>query len=353
MSLAQALVSSPPWGRLREATLSLRCGTPSTLGVFAHVGEDDQPIADALGWQVDRILKRLRPLAYQDVEDACWRLARKVRDHLGPRGLRDALVVGIPRGGQIVAGLLSYALSLPASQVGQSMVRDGPVILVDDCVLSGSRLSEWLHSNPGPSVVAAHLASTPACRHAIEAVYPRVAACLAAIDLNDHAVNRDDGWHERWRAREPETPWIGDPDHVIFPWNEPDSVVWNRRRLRGERGWRVAPPHWCMRNRADVAGNPAPIQINSVDRAGHHSPADGVVWSERRQAVLIARRGDDRAVQLAGVAAACWRQLATHGDVDRAVAVIAEMYHTPVTSVRSDILELVKNLSARGLLLSS
>jgi hypothetical protein len=355
LALAEALASSPAWSRLgRHATLVVRPGPPGLIGVLGRIDDDDRPLLDALGWHVDRLLDRLRPMPYPAVEAACDQLAHRLRRLLGSEGLERVHLVGIPRGGLVVAGLLAYALGIPSGRVGMPTDRevpDEPLVVVDDCVLSGTRLGQWLDAHqPLSNVIATHLASVPACREAILASRPEVSHCIAAVDLHDHAAARDDDWHERWRARSPDDLWTGDPDHVVFPWNEPDSQIWNPRRSQAERAWRVVPPAWCVKNRAEGRDEVGRIQVNELDHGGALRPADDVLWATIDGGLVVAAASGGTPVRLQGVAAEVWQGLIDHGDLDRMVEDITSAYGVDSAEVRDDLARLTQRFTDRGLL---
>lgn len=353
IAFAHALATSPLWTRLRDrAVLVVRPHPEPMVAVFGVVADEDRALADALGWHTDTLLGRLRPIGYAEAERACEALAAQLRTRFGHEVLAASSVTGIPRGGLLVAGLLAYALGLPSERVGAPPADGGRLLLADDCMLSGSRLGRWLEDHPGPDVVAVHLASVPSCREAVAAQHPRVSECLAGVDLTDHAAEHGEGWHQRWRERSPDDLWTGDPDHVVFPWNEPDSAVWNAERQRAERAWRVVPPSWCLKNRAEGGDAPHEVQVDATGVDGPDSPADTTLWAELDGAVVVATPGDERAIRLTGVAAVCWRQLVEHGDAEPASAAVAGIYGAPEEVVRSDVARLVERLAARGLLRS-
>ena len=353
LAFARALTTSSVWSRLRsQAVLAVRPLPQPMIAVFGVVADEDRPLLDALGWHTDASLRRLRPIGYAEAERACETLAEKLRARFADDVLDASSVVGIPRGGSIVAGLLAYALGLPSQPMGGPPAEGGRLLVVDDCVLSGSRLARWLDANPGPTVVAVHLASVPSCREAIMANHPRVSDCIAAIDLVDHSAEHDEEWHERWMARSPGDLWTGDPEHVVFPWNEPDAGVWNAERAVTERAWRIVPPSWCLKNRVDAGSAPDEVQYIATGANGPHGPADDVVWAELGGDVAVAGLGDQRAIRLSGVAAVCWHQLVRHGDAEAAGQAVAAIYEAPEGTVRSDLARLVERLAARGLLRS-
>jgi hypothetical protein len=286
LSLASALAAGPPWERLRHtATLAVRPDA-GLIGILGEVDEADRALVGALGGQVPDLLRRLRPVPNESVVDGVVRLAERIRARVPADELRRHHLVPIPRGGLIVAALLAYLLELPIAPSVASP--DGePVILVDDCAISGLRLRESLAPWRGRRTGVALLHAHPDLCRAVEAKEPGVAFCVAADQLADHAPDREDyaDWHRRWTDRSVGTYWIGDPDHVCYPWNEPDALVWNEVRAVAEPGWRVVPPSWCLKNRATA--RPGDVQVCEPP-AGASRPAESLIWARVDEGVLLA-----------------------------------------------------------------
>jgi hypothetical protein len=176
-----------------------------------------------------------------------------------------------------------------------------------------------------------------------------VTGCLAAIDLHDHAADLyDEGWRERWRARAPDDYWTGEPDHVVFPWNEPELAVGNEHRGRADDGWRLAPPAWCLKNR--VTGGSAVAEVQVLPATGAELIAPEVIWAAFEGATVVASIHDERALRLEGVAARWWDELVQRGDPEAAVAAVAAHYDAPLARVRADLDRLADQLVARQLL---
>ena len=359
--LASALATSPPWSRMADRLRIVVRTTPAPLlGVLGRAQEDDRPLLEALAWQIPDSLHRLLPIDHARTEAACGRLASRLHERVGAEHLRAARFVGLPRGGLFVLGLLSYTLELQPWQLmpdtGQ-LDDDTPVVIVDDCMLSGTQLRRWLQRHPfGPPIVAAHLHSHPDLRRAVERREARVAACVAGADLWDHAPDDRgsdyDDWRDRWSVRTPESYWIGNPDHVTYPWNEPDVLVWNERRAQVEPGWHVVPPRWCLKNRA--AGGDAPAAVQTCSAAdGALRPAADVVWAAIDDAVTIASADREVAVRLDGVAGQMWTSVARFGDHGRTVAALTQRYDADRATIDADLTRFVAQLAERGLLQTS
>jgi hypothetical protein len=349
VALASALASSPAWARLRQGTRMSVRPEAGLVGIFGSVAPDDLPLMTALGDQVPDLLRRLLPVPYPDAERGCFVLAERIGSRLGPDELGRARIVAIPRGGLIVAGMLSYALGLSPTQVGKRATNQGVTILVDDCGISGRRLREWLARHAGrPLLVALLHAHEEFCRR-VEQSSSSVIACLAAGSLRDHAPSRPgyEAWRRRWAERSPDDLWTGDPDHVVYPWNEPDVVVWNDMKGTADAGWRVVPPAWCIKNRA--AFDPADVQL-CEPVAGPLMPAREAIWAGVGGETVVARLGAPAAVVLRGTASAFWQAIVVRGSAAGAAEDVAGRYGASIETVRADLIDFVARLSERGLL---
>lgn len=351
VALCEAMACSSAWARLRgDARLAVRPDA-GIIGILGTVASGDRPILDAVGGHVAGLLEHLLPVPYAEAERACFDLAEIIRARLEPDDLADARIVPIPRGGLIVAAMLAYALGLPPDQVGSTAATGGVTILVDDCAISGTRLRERLAVDPrSQSIVALLYAHPDLCRR-VEASSAAVIACVAARDLVDHAIDRPDyeAWWRRWAERSPQDLWTGDPDHVVFPWNEPDALVWNEVSGVAEAGWRVVPPSWCLKNR--VAADPSDVQ-RCEPQPGPVTPADTTVWADVNGMTLVAGLGDPRALALKGSAAAMWRGIARTGSVDETADAVGRQYDMTSETVRNDLAAFIARLTQRGLLVA-
>ncbi len=224
--------------------------------------------------------------------------------------------------------------------------------MVDDCAISGSRFGEFLPDCGSQEVVFAHLYSHPDLRAAVERREPAVTACVGARDLHDHAPGRlgaeYEGWRERWAARG-SGYWIGQPDYVVFPWNEPDVALWNPLSERVERGWRLVPPELCIKNRAEARQPLVPIEVQE-EGPGPLGLGPGVLSVGREERVVVGSAYTGETFALEGAAAGMWRALVHHGEPGPAAAALLEEYEVPEERLRTDFEELAEALLSRGLL---
>jgi hypothetical protein len=293
-----------------------------------------------------------RRLDLAAAQDAAMGLASDLLDRYSPEVLASARFLPIPRGGHFVLGMLAYYLNLPPSPTPTT----SPLtVVVDDCALSGLRFGEFLAGLPDATapLVFAHLASNPALRDAIEAREPRVTACIAAIDLPDRSRARfeDPVEHERWRAgwlerAGGERYWIGEPEHLILPWSEPERMVWDSEQSRRGSSWYLAAPDVCLKNWSRLGLPPRPI-----GRRRFRMAADTAfcLLPEQGQ-ILLCHLDTGEVLGLEGVAAEMWKGLAAYGCPRAALAHIEAHFEVEASTAAADLADLSAALREAGLL---
>ena len=292
-------------------------------------------------------MQRVRRIGYSEAEGLTIRLAAALRDAAGP-DLPGHTFVPIPRGGLFVLGMLSYALDLEAPQV-RSLAGTGhePVVLVDDCALSGARLARALDELGAASVVVGHLLSHPELRRAVERDEPRVERCVAAADLEERGdAPPREAFGETWRPRLPgRRYWLGAVEPIAFPWSEPEAVWWNARDGRLEDGWRRASPRSCLRSRCD-------LELPQPERPpGPLDLAEGLLWKLDSGRLLVRPTGGSgRILGFGDVALDMWRALLAFGDLDRAADHLASLYDADPDELEADLRTFAGELVDRGLL---
>ncbi|MEM7052784.1 MAG: PqqD family protein [Acidobacteriota bacterium] len=287
----------------------------------------------------------LRWVDYEQAERDVRQLAEQLRQAMTADELRRSRWRAIPRGGFIVLGMLAYALDLPAAALAEDLsggTVPGPVILVDDCALSGVRLGAAIAGCDASQIVVAHLYSHPELRRQVLAREERVRHCLAARDLTSRGASDDPRWQAAWRARlGPERYWIGRTERLAFPWNEPDQPFWNAATATIEDGWRFVPPHRCLKSSRLLGG--------SVE-AGARRLAEGVAYGEFDDCLWLCHLASKQIFGLDEVGADCLKALLRCADLEGAARRLADRYQAPEEVLARDLAALARSLEARGLL---
>ena len=357
LTLARSLTASRGWASQRPALLVARPEPEPALVALGRFDDTDQARLEALRDQLQVVLPRTRHLDHAAVEAACTRLADRLRERFGDGAIRAMRFVGVPRGGLIVLGTLAYALGLSHAQLdadGSEPSSDAPLVVVDDSIISGVRMRQYLARRPERSVAVACLHSHPEARAALRSRDERVVDVVSAYDFDDHAPRALGAayhdWIERWRRRaDPDCIWIGQADHVCYPWAEPDVGVWNAVTGREEPGWSVMPPELCLARRGiqEHGALRAQLQPNPRHRI---APAGHVVYGLSGDEVYIADMAASTTFGLDGVAAAIWRSVAALGDEDAAATALCAAYDVDHATALADVRSVVAELRVAGLL---
>jgi hypothetical protein len=340
-ALGRALLASPAWPDSVGATVISGWEPKLVLAGWFPASTENQLIH----LRNELAETRVRYFSYPEVEAAVGQLAERLRSALPD--LEEWAFAAIPRGGLILLGMLSYSLELKAGQLEDSHKR--PTVLVDDCVISGRRMRSAVTASPAPRLAIASLVSTPELRSRfIEHHGPRLETFCSPIDLTDTAPERYGDaypeWRERWSSRTDDI-WIGRPEHVAFPWNEPDVSLWNDESGRSELAWRLVPPERCLKNRTRLGPELEVFELGS----GPMRQAPGIVDLAVADSVVAVDLATARALSLDGTAAQIWKVLMRTGSVDDTIRAIAgEFGDTP--RVESETREFLAELEKRGLI---
>lgn len=360
-ALGSALAASPGFHAMEDVTLVVRTAPPARLALLGTVSEAEAARIEAIPTILNMGLRRLRYVTWEEAERCAHSLARQLVEALGRDTLSRCRFLGLPRGGVFPLGMLAYLLDLRAWQLGDPALSgspdagtpgDAPLILVDDCALTGLRCAETLARTDASRVVFAHLFSHPGLREAIEGREDRVVGCYAGEDLADLADELLDdraAWEARWRERsDGRAYWLGLPEHVCFPWNEPDITIWNERTGAEEAPWRVLPPRFCLKNR------PAPrssVRLQEqISGEGPFRPGDATVFARFDERVLAADVETGRAYSFEGIAGEIWTALVAGADPESVVGRLAGEYDVGAARVRADLDSLVERAVGVGLL---
>jgi hypothetical protein len=344
-SLARALAHSQLWPA--EATLAVREEPGPLLAVLGFFDEAHRVRLENLQYQLAHVLPTLRYLDYAAVTAACEALADNLKNDLGSE-LTSARFTGLPRGGLIVLGILSYVLGLKREQLEAG---DGsPLVVVDDCAISGLRFRQFKRHHPEREIIFAPLFSAPELRAAIHAAEPCVRV-VSAHDLTDRAReergNDYDAWQARWRKRSPDAYWIGQPEQVAFPWNEPDVSFWNPVTEREESGWHFLTPEQCLKHRHEPQRIPVYVPPPTP---GPLKPNPDLLYGRLGERVLVGHLQTKQGFALEGVAADMFEALLRRGTPEAAASDLADSYAAPLEELTADCRTFADDLVARDLL---
>jgi hypothetical protein len=284
------------------------------------------------------------------VVEFCQSLASRLVDHLGPEELRRAAFTAIPQGGTLVLDRLAPLLGLRNEQRGLPADPSQPLVVVDDCAISGLRFRQVLAGYASRQIIFVHLYSHPDLRAAIEAREPRVVACVSAEDLREQSspVPPEHVRRRQKRIEHGECYWIGTTEALCFPWNEPDRTFWNPVTARQERAWKIVPPELCSKNRPPSGTVPLPLQLQPQGQ-GPLRPSDRVIFGELEGGIVLGDMDSGRGFSLEGIAADLWRALLVHGNPEGVVSALRAEYDVPIEVLREDARLFFKDLEIRGL----
>lgn len=349
--VVEAIAAAPHWQSFGPVTLVVRRGPPALMGVVGRFDDVARARLRALADQLDHLLPRLTYLDHAQVEGAVLELADVLRARFGRNALTRLPFEAVPRGGYVVLGMLAYALPVHPDQLRRSPDQAGPIVVVDDCIVSGRRVRHVLDALAPRRAVIAALVASPEARERIERD-PRVLACVSAYDLRDAAPARFGSdhvaWQARWREREGIAAyWIGLPAHVCFPWNEPDVSTWNDATETQERGWPLVPPDSCFKHRCAPLIKRPEVQWHSSG-TGSWRPADDVLACRFEGRLLLGSARWPSCLVLEGMAVDVWETLIEYGEVEASAGAIAQRYEIAAERVRADVEGVVAALVARG-----
>ena len=352
LALAQGLASSPAWADVEDGIVVARTQAPMGIALIGRFHPAEAARAEWLPGQLATELPRFRYVPWARVEEDCAVLAERLIDRFGATEVRGMTYHAVPRGGFIVLGVLSYLLGLEHDRLGRPPGDGAPVVVVDDIALTGLRSGEVLARHPGNPVIFAHLYSHPDLRAAIREREAGVRDVIAARDLTDFAPRIMGDGYEAWRARwmrraDGACYWIGRPEHLCFPWAEPDFTVWNPVAGKEERGWSVVPPSAVLKGRSAAA---AGVQLQP-ESSGPIRVADRTFHGEVDGDVVVANLDSGTVVKLSGAAGDIWRVVSGSGSLEDAVADLVQRFDADPGTLRADAEAVVEDFLSRGLLM--
>ncbi|WP_179862259.1 PqqD family protein [Longibacter salinarum] len=325
--------------------------------MLGFLNDTDASRLEALVRQVPSTVRDLRYVDYQQAETDCEVLAANLSNRLGA-DLEQARFAGLPRGGMIVLGMLSYALGLRPNQIidlrDVEATSDGhPLVIVDDCVITGARIraqrNRFVTNNASRrDLVVAALYATPALCDAVE-TDSAMRACIRARDVQDFT---DERWGDhagtyrnRWENRPVERYWTGVPEHVAFAWSEPDVGVWDEELGRVMRGLPVVSPSSCLKNRHATNPETRPPVFRQPETTAGCALGPHTFVAEVDSKWIIASTRSGVCMSMSGSSAMFWQALWEASSIDEAIERLADSFPSvSPASLRDDTRQFIGEL---------
>lgn len=351
--VAEAIALHPLWQEVPQC-LGIVRATPTP--VLAILGTFSAKALGQISLQapfLNQACSRLRYVTYAEATDVCEQLADQLKTAFGSKALREFQFYGVPRGGLIVLGMLSYMLGLRADQLNVSESGgDMPVVVVDDCALSGSRFYQVLQQYPQQDLVFTTLYSYQELRRAIASREPNVIQCLSGQDLYDYGPETMGANYTTWQTQNQarlagHRYWLGLPDYICFPWNEPDHLLWNPSAAALEQSWHILPPQVCLKNRLSSDTTALSIQLQPTMQKWLQ-PTQHIAFGELNGQVLIGHLPTGETFGLSGKAAEFWRVILQVEGLEEAIAQLSGQY--PGGNLRSELTHLIEQLVQQQIL---
>jgi hypothetical protein len=349
IALAQAIALHPMWKELPHGMLVTRTQPTPSLGIIGIIPPKTLEQINIQRASLNQVCQRLRYVSYAEATVACETLSDQLIHTFGLQSLRSFSFCGIPRGGLIVLGMLAYTLGLNHEQMSPPYPLDVPLVLVDDCALSGSRFTRTRSQYPQHNLIFAPLYSHPDLRHNLAEAEPQVLHCMSGENLQDHGTSMMGSEYDAWQTQNRahltgQRYWLGLTDYLCFPWNEPDYLLWNPFSEVLEKSWHVIPPTHCLKNRPNptLTGHYQPLL------KGWLQPTPQTIFGTLDRQVLIGNLTTGETFGLSGKAAEFWSVLLEAKTLEDAIATLAQ--HSPEASIRKELTSLIDQLLNQNIL---
>jgi hypothetical protein len=352
VALAQAIALHPMWKELPYGMLVARTQPTPCLGIIGIIAPKTLGEIKIRQASLNQTCRRLRYVSYAAATAACEALTEQLIDTFGPQALGRFKFCGIPRGGLIVLGMLTYTLGLSHEQMTPPYPQDVPLVLVDDCALSGSRFARTRSQYPLHELIFTPLYSHPDLRRNLVKAESQVLYCISGEDLQDHGsrlIGSDyDAWQTQNRARlKGQRYWLGLPDYLCVPWNEPDHLLWNPVAETLEQSWHIIPPAYCLKNRPRASL----IVQHQPHFRGWLQPSPQTIFGLLERQVLIGNLETGETFGLSGKAAEFWSVLLEAATLEEAIDNLSQ--HGSESSIREELTGLIDQLLGQNILVAN
>jgi hypothetical protein len=352
VALAQAIALHPMWRDLPHGMLVARTQPTPSLGIIGIIPPKTLGEIKIRQASLNQACRRLRYVSYADATATCETLTEKLIDTFGPQALGSFRFCGIPRGGLIVLGMLAYTLGLSHEQMTPPYPQDVPLVLVDDCALSGSRFARTRSQYPQHEIIFAPLYSHPDLRRNLAKAESQVLYCISGRDLYDHGSSIMGSGYDAWQTQNQprlagQRHWLGLPDYLCFPWNEPDHLLWNPLTEGLEQSWHLISPAHCLKNRPSAS-----LMVQSQPHfKGWLQPTPQTIFGTLERQVLIGNLETGETFGLSGKAAEFWSVLLEAATLEEAIDNLFQ--YGSESSIREELTGLIDQLLGQNILVAN
>ena len=286
----------------------------NTADPFSPLDREEELHLWPLAVHAAHLVRALRYVDYESGKADAALLAGRLQERFTPGELQEMAFAAVPRGGLFVLGWLAYLLDLDPGQLEPQFARSARrLCLVDDCALSGLRLSQQIKRHVNEQLVVALLYATDGLPAGAQAYDGRVKTVVCAHTLQAQHPGTD-------IRLQPGRLCAGPAHALAFAWNEPDFLVQLPFEDRPQPHWRFLPPHRCLGNRGALGLPPR----SAVDRQWY--VPDGIVYGLSEETLYLLDTENGRPYRLDGPFAGIWLAAAGYGDWEAMRGYLWERY---------------------------
>ena len=333
--LSHTISTSTNWESLGDCALVFR--DHDAGGCLAVCMQDDLKHTVEIQTQLNFLQKSIQQIQYLDIakcESLAHSLAQKINLSLDPETLQKSRVVSIPRGGLFVSAMLSYILPIKHHQLQPFSDCDSPIILIDDCSISGFRLAQQLCGLKNKQIYFYTLVSPAQLRQAALAVQPRLRVFESAMDLN--VYNNDSSGRMDARSNR---YWQGQCDAICFPWGETQRFYPSDSENKQTTLWPVSPLQKNLKSSLLEQKIPFYAVTEAQDRA--ISTGQHILYYSKDNLTRIYNAESKQHYSLDGVGSAIWQSLLSHSTVDQTLEHLCSLFSVEKKRLEKDVKDLI------------
>ena len=291
---------------------------------------------------LDTSLQQIQYLDSTQCLDLTKSLAKIIKQTVPENILKNSQVVAIPRGGLFIQAMLSYFLPLEHHQLQytENDVDTSPLIIVDDCAISGLRLAQQLKKFPNREIYFFTIASPRELRDSVNSKESRILDFKSVLDVKSYSTLDLNHASQCY--------WRGQCDTIIFPWSETQRSYRFNGQLSNVPLWKVAPNKLCLSARekkqrirtTEIKENPSSVM----------STPDDVLYHTDQGLTRILNVSTMKHYSLDSIGSTIWQSLLKNADLDNVLAELSSIYGVSKTKLNSDVQLLTQKLFNDGLI---